>query len=72
LYLKGKTEFDRQKRAETYGKIHRILWEDQPYTWLYCRNSLFGFSKKLRGYVFSPRGPFNYSPGIENFWKPAP
>jgi peptide/nickel transport system substrate-binding protein len=71
LYLKGKTEFDRQKRAEIYGRIHRILWEDQPYTWLYCRNSLYGFNKKLRGYVFSPRGPFNYSPGIEGFWKPA-
>jgi peptide/nickel transport system substrate-binding protein len=71
LYLKGKTEFNRQKRAEIYGQIHRIMWDDQPYTWLYCRNALYGFNKKLRGYVFSPRGPFTYSPGIESFWKPA-
>jgi peptide/nickel transport system substrate-binding protein len=71
LYLKGKTEFDRQKRAEIYGQIQRLLWEDQPYTWLYCRNSLYAFGKKLRGYVFSPRGPFNYSPGMDNIWKPA-
>jgi peptide/nickel transport system substrate-binding protein len=72
LYRQGKTEFNRQKRAEIYGKIHRIMWEEQPYTWLYCRNSLYGFNKRLRGYVFSPRGPYNYSPGVENIWKPAP
>jgi peptide/nickel transport system substrate-binding protein len=71
LYLKGKTEFNREKRAEIYGQIQRVLWEDQPYTWLYYRNSLYAFSKKLRGYVFSPRGPYNYSPGMESLWKPA-
>ncbi len=39
LFLKGKTEFDRQKRAKIYGEIQRLMWEDQPYTWLYYRNS---------------------------------
>lgn len=72
LYRKGKTEFDREKRAAIYGQIQRLLWEDQPYTWLFYRNSLYAFGKKVRGYVFSPRGPFNYSPGMDTIWKPVP
>jgi len=72
LYIEGRTEVDRAKRAEKYARIQEILWEDQPYTWLYWRNSFHGFSKELRGYVFSPRGPFHYSPGFGSLWKPAP
>ena len=53
-----------------YRKIHQILWEDQPYTWLYVRNSFFGFSKELRGYNFSPRGPFHYGPGQASIYAP--
>jgi hypothetical protein len=25
----------------------------------------------MRGYVFSPRGPFNYGPGFSSIWKAA-
>jgi peptide/nickel transport system substrate-binding protein len=64
LFIKGRHEFDRDKRNAIYGEIHRTLWEDQPYTWLFYRNSFYAFNKKLRGYNFSPRGPFHFSPGI--------
>lgn len=70
LYAEARTELDRSRRAEKYARIHELLWEDQPYTWLYWRNSFYGFSKDLRGYVFSPRGPFHYSPGFSSLWKP--
>lgn len=70
LFVEGRRELDRAKRAEKYGRIQEILCEDQPYTWLYMRNSFYGFSKDLRGYVFSPRGPYNYSPGFGSLWKP--
>jgi peptide/nickel transport system substrate-binding protein len=70
LFLEGRRELDRAKRAEKYARIQEILYEDQPYTWLYMRNSFYGFSKSLRGYVFSPRGPYNYSPGFGSIWKP--
>ena len=70
LYAEARTELDRSRRAEKYARIHELLWEDQPYTWLYWRNSFYGFSKDLRGYVFSPRGPFHYSPGFGSLWKP--
>src|SRR5690606_5411030 len=70
LFEKGRKEFDKEKRAAIYAEIARILYEDQPYTWLYFRNSFFGFNKQLRGYVFSPRGPYNYGPGFSSIWKP--
>jgi peptide/nickel transport system substrate-binding protein len=70
LFLEGRRELDRAKRAEKYGRIQEILYEDQPYTWLYWRNSFYGFARDLRGYVFSPRGPYHYSPGFGSIWKP--
>lgn len=70
LFEKGKRVFDRDERAKIYGEIHRKLWEDQPYTWLYYRSSFYGFSKDLRGYMFSPRNPYGYAPGFLALWKP--
>lgn len=71
LFQEGRREFDKDKRAKIYGKIHELLYEDQPYTWLYFRNSFYGFNKDLRGYVFSPRGPYGYGPGFGSLWKPV-
>ena len=71
LFEEGRREFDKDKRAKIYGEIHKILYEDQPYTWLYYRNSFYGFNKDLRGYVFSPRGPYGYGPGFSSLWKPV-
>jgi peptide/nickel transport system substrate-binding protein len=71
LFDEGRREFDPEKRAEIYGKIHTLLYEDQPYTWLFTRNAYYGFNRRLRGYMFSPRGPYNYGPGFGSLWKPA-
>jgi peptide/nickel transport system substrate-binding protein len=71
LFQRGKREFDREKRAAIYGEITKLLWEDQPYTWLFYRNSFYAFSKKLRGYNFSPRGPFSYGPGFASIYMPV-
>ncbi len=71
LFQEGRKEFDVEKRAEIYRRIHKTLYEDQPYTWLYVRNSFYGFNKDLRGYNFSPRGPYNYGPGFSSLWKPV-
>lgn len=71
LFVKGRHEFDRDKRAEIYGEIHNILWEDQPCTWLFNRNAFYAFNKSLRGYNFSSSGPFLFSPGIGAIFKPV-
>jgi peptide/nickel transport system substrate-binding protein len=68
LYEEASKEFDREKQAVLYGRIHQLVNEDQPYLFLYNKNWLYGFNKQLRGYRFSPRGPFHYSPGIEALW----
>jgi peptide/nickel transport system substrate-binding protein len=70
LYKAGLVEFDRQKRAEIYGEIANLIYADQPYLFLYNQNRFFGFSKKLRGYRFSPRGPYGYAPGFGSLWMP--
>lgn len=70
LFEKGERVFDLEERAKIYGRIHQILWDEQPYTWLYYRSGFFGFNKDLRGYMFSPRDPFGYAPGFYSIWKP--
>jgi peptide/nickel transport system substrate-binding protein len=72
LFKQGRQEFDREKRAAIYAEIGKILWEDQPNTWIFYRNAFFGFNKKLRGYNFSPRGPFSFSPGFDSVYRAAP
>ncbi|MDA8746548.1 ABC transporter substrate-binding protein, partial [Rubripirellula amarantea] len=37
LFELAQKEFDRDKRAEYYSEIHDILWEEQPYMWLFYR-----------------------------------
>jgi len=71
LFMAGRRERDREKRAEIYGQIHRLLWEDQPVTWLFYRNAFFGFNKKVRGYNFGPLGPFKFSPGFMSIYQAA-
>lgn len=71
LFVLGERERDREKRGKIYGEIHKLLWEDQIYTWLFYRNSFYAFNKKLRGYNFSPRGPYDYSPGVSSIFVPA-
>jgi peptide/nickel transport system substrate-binding protein len=56
-------------RAEAYGKIDDLLYADQPYTFLFYRSAFYGFNKELRGYMFSPRGPYHYSPGFFSIWN---
>lgn len=72
LYKEGKREFDPEKRAAIYGRIHTLLYDDQPYTWLYFQNAFYGFNRELRGYNYSPRGPFTYSPGFFSIWRVIP
>ena len=71
LFEQGKRVLDLEQRRKVYQQIHMKLWEDQPYTWLFFRNAYYGFNKSLRGYNYSPRGPYNYGPGESTIFKPA-
>lgn len=69
LYEQGLVELDPEKRAKIYQEIATLIYEDQPYTFLFYPSELHGFNKDMRGYQFSARGPFHYSPGMESLWK---
>jgi len=71
LFEQGRREFDRDKRAKIYGKIHELIYKDQPYTFLFFQSSFYGFNRDLRGYMFSPRGPYHYGPGFDALWMSA-
>lgn len=69
LFKLADREFDEESRAALYAEMHEILWEDQPYLWMFWRSSLFGINKHLRGFNFSPRAPFGVQPGLKGLWK---
>jgi peptide/nickel transport system substrate-binding protein len=71
LFEEGMRELDPEKRVAIYQKLSTLLYEDQPYTWLFHQNAFYGFNKSLRGYNFSPRGPYTYGPGFSAIHKPA-
>ena len=65
LFEKGRREFDREKRAAIYGQIHNIMWEDQPYTWLFYRNAFYGVQQEAaRLQLQSARSVPLFDPGI--------
>lgn len=68
LFELGRREFDRAKRAEIYGEIHSLIYQDQPYTFLFTRPILWGIHERIHGVTTSPRGPFNFDPSVSDWW----
>jgi len=71
LFELGRKEFDPQARAKIYQEIHKLIYEDQPYTWIYNHPILSAINKRIRGLQFSPRGIFNFDPSFEGWWVPV-
>jgi len=71
LFAQGRREFDFEKRKKIYQEIGRILYEDQPYTWLWNEPILAAFNKRIRGVQFSPRGIYNFNPSFYDWWVPG-
>jgi peptide/nickel transport system substrate-binding protein len=53
----ARSEFDREKRAAMYRRFHRILHEEQPYTFLFNRNSLVALDQRYENVTVYPLGP---------------
>ena len=72
LYEQGRVEFDREKRAALYGEVHRLIYDDQPYTFLYNRPVLWALHGRIQGVSTGPRGVFGSDPSILGWWvKPG-
>lgn len=56
LLAEGRRTFDREERKKVYHKIHEILYEDQPYMFLYIPDSLVAVHRRFKGIAPSPIG----------------
>ncbi|MBI4720641.1 MAG: hypothetical protein HY770_05380 [Chitinivibrionia bacterium] len=63
----GRVEFDQKKRAEIYHQVHRLIHEDQPYTFVNTVPEKRPINKRIKNVVISADGPFSFHPG-SNYW----
>lgn len=54
----GRRTFGRQERQRIYRQIHRLLYEDQPYTFLYVPDALPIVQRRFRNVQATPIGIF--------------
>jgi peptide/nickel transport system substrate-binding protein len=69
LIEQSRREIDMSKRQELYWKLHEVLAEDQPYTWIVQVSAKWGVNKRVRGVTASRgRGYFLWYPGELDWW----
>jgi len=56
LLVEGRRTFDMEKRKEIYHRIHAILADEQPYTFLYVADALPVVHKRFHGIEVAPAG----------------
>jgi len=56
LLLQGRRIFDIEKRKKIYHRIHEVLAEEQPYTFLYVPDALPVLHKRFKGVEKAPLG----------------
>ena len=56
LIIQGRREFEQQKRKEIYQKIHKFIFDDQPYMFLYSPEALLIIDKRFQGLDPGPAG----------------
>jgi peptide/nickel transport system substrate-binding protein len=56
LIIEGRRTFDQAKRREIYHKIHEIIFQEQPYMFLYSPDSLVIINKRFQGIDPGPGG----------------
>ena len=52
----GRETFDRQERTKIYHRIHQLLYQDQPYVFLYIPDSLPILNRRFRNVEVTPLG----------------
>ena len=67
LLEEGRRTFDQNKRKEAYHQIQRILYEEQPYMFLYIPDALPIISSRFEGIIPAPIG---LSYNLIDWWTP--
>lgn len=68
LFDQARMTFDFARRRRCYRDIQKLIYDDQPFTFVSVSPSLWAFNKNLRGVRFGPRGAFYWYPGQRNWW----
>ncbi|HVR28448.1 MAG TPA: ABC transporter substrate-binding protein [Thermoanaerobaculia bacterium] len=68
LFALARRELDREVRARYYSEIQAILYEEQPFTFMWDYRTLWAFSNRMRGVSFAPAGVFLFYPGTTEWW----
>ena len=68
----GRRELDQTKRKEIYHRLHAVLSEDQPYTWMIQSSAKWALNERVRN-VQNSRGFgfFLWYPGELDWWLAA-
>jgi len=64
LLEEGQQVFDKEKRGKIYHKVHEIINNEQPYTFLFLRSNLVGVNSHIKNVSVSPLGLMGAYPGI--------
>lgn len=56
LIIQGRSTFDQEKREEIYHKVHEIIFQEQPYMFLYSPDALVIIDKRFQGIDPGPGG----------------
>ena len=69
LIVKGRTEFDRTRRAEIYHQLHELLARDQPYLWTVQVASKWAVNRRVKNVeAANGVGLFLWYPGPYAWW----
>jgi peptide/nickel transport system substrate-binding protein len=52
LVTRLRVTFDRKKQVQLYHRIHELLYEDQPYSFLFSEKQTCGYNSRLHGVTF--------------------
>lgn len=66
----GEIEFDIERQKAIYAEIQEIIYEEQPYCFLFFSNTIIAHHERVRGIRMSLYGPFRYSPGLYSWFIP--
>jgi peptide/nickel transport system substrate-binding protein len=69
LIEEGRATFDQGRRVEIFRELHRVLAEDQPYTWTIQASTKWAVNKRVRGVAEAEGfGLFGWYPGPLQWW----
>lgn len=70
LYVQAARATDETAQQRLHFRIHKLIHDDQPYTFLWWRPTLWVLDEELRGVQVSPVGLTRFYPGPRAWWFP--